>query len=275
MMLLLLLAACSDPAPPTVVAPPPAPSALEVTHTRLSKTEGGRLLLQAIDGHGGLEPWMAAGSLAFDFDYAPVGAPEKRRYARTQADLRGRRAVQTELGEGADAKLGWDGQDAWIVPDASAFPSPPRFWATTPLYFVGLPWVLADPGTIHTVLPATVIPETGETRPLPTLKVTYEAGTGDAPDDFYVLHLDPDSKRILAVRYIVTFPAFFPEGGHSPEKVLLWSDVEEAGGLWFATHYNSHGWNGGDLSPLTTTVDVANIVLGDALPDAIFSAPAP
>lgn len=40
MMLWLLLAACSDPAPPTVVAPPPAPSALEVTHTRLSKTEG-------------------------------------------------------------------------------------------------------------------------------------------------------------------------------------------------------------------------------------------
>lgn len=273
-MYVFLTLACSSsptlaPAPPV----PTPPSRTQVTTERLQATDGGKLVLAAIDAHGGLEPWNTAGSLAFDFDYAPIGAPEKRRYSRSQVDLQNRRAVQNELGDGADATMGWDGTTAWITPDPSAFPSPPAFWATTPFYFVGVPWVLADEGTIHTALDPIVIPATGETRPLPTVKVTYEAGTGDAPDDFYVLHLHPDTHQVLALRYIVSFPAFFPEGGHGPEKILLWSGHTRSDGLLFATHYDSYLWNEGALSDVTTLVDVANIALGDTLPDATFSQP--
>lgn len=189
-------------------------------------------------------------------------------------DLAARRAVQVELGDGADAKLGWDGTTAWITPDASAFPSPPAFWATTPFYFVGLPWVLADDGAIQTALEPTVVPATGETRPLPTLKVTYEPGTGDAPDDFYILHLHPDSHQILAIRYIVTFPDFFPDGGHSPEKLMVWTEPTRFGDLLFPTRYSSHAWNDGSPGEKTTDTTVSNLSLGPALPDSTFAAPA-
>jgi hypothetical protein len=278
-MPLLSLLACVRPPPvaddPGPASPPPEPTVQQRTEARLASTAGGRLLQEAIDGHGGLEPWLQSGSLTFTFDYAPIGAPEKRRYTRNQVNLRSRHAVQEELGPGADARLGWDGTEAWITPGPDAFPSSARFWATTPFYFVGLPWVLADEGTVHTVLEDTVVPLTGEERPLPTVKVTYEPGTGDAPDDFYVLHLHPDTHQILAVRYIVSFPDYFPDGGHSPEKILRWSGHTTVDGLVFATHYDSHVWNDGTPGERTTTVAIDDLALGPPLPDASFRRPSP
>lgn len=282
-MLLFAVLACSSPTP--VGAPVGAPAEAIVarptaewveeerdkTAARLEKTEGGQLLAEAIEAHGGLTPWLQAGTLAFDFDYAPLDDPAKRRYSRSRVDLRSRRAVQHELGDGADAALGWDGTTAWITPSPDAFPSDPRFWAMTPFYFVGIPWVLADQGANAERLPDTVVPGAAVEGPLPTLKITYADGTGDAPDDFYVLHLHPTTKEVLALRYIVTFPAFFPDGGHSPEKLMIWSDLVEVDGLRFATHYSSHAWNDGAPGPQNTRVEVANLVVGDPIPEADFS----
>lgn len=264
-----------EPAP--VVVGPRDPAAivdeLRATQQRLAKTPGGVLLSQAIDAHGGLEPWLTAGTLGFDFDYLTEAQPEKRKYTRNRVDLRSRRAVQQELGEGADAQLGWDGSEAWVRPNEDAFPSDPRFWATTPFYFVGIPWVLADEGAHAAELPAEVVPQTGVEDPLPTLKITYGAGVGDAPDDYYILHLHPETHQVLAVRYIVSYPGFFPTGGHSPEKVLLWSGHQEVGGLLFATHYDSHPWVDGAPGPRATTVEVTNLVVGEPIPVQDFSAP--
>lgn len=269
-------AAATPAEAPAVVGPPDsawvdAEVARATAH--LAEQPGGALLQRAIDAHGGMRAWAAAGTLAFDFDYVVVGKPEARRYSRSRVDMKSRRAVQVELGTDADATLGWDGKEAWIRPDAEAFPSDPRFWATTPFYFVGLPWVLADDGAQVAQLPDEVVAATGIDQPLPTLKVTYEAGVGDAPDDFYVLHLRPDDGRIAAVRYIVSYPDFHPDGGHSPEKLLVWSEMTTVDGLTFATHYDSYMWNDGKPGEVVTTVEVANFEVGKPVPVAAFSAP--
>ncbi len=65
---------------------------------RVADQAGGSLLLEAIEAHGGLEAWIGAETLAFDFDYAPVDDPRARRHTRSRVDLFGRRAVQVELG---------------------------------------------------------------------------------------------------------------------------------------------------------------------------------
>lgn len=278
-VILLALGCAPTPAPrpevpvPTVGARESVEAEVSSIEQRLQADEGGRLLLRAIDAHGGLTPWLQAGTLQFDFDYAPVGEPGARRYARTTVDIQSRRAFQQELGEGADATMGWDGQEAWIEPSTDAFPSDPRFWATTPFYFVGLPWVLADEGVQLEVLEERVVPETGVDAPLPTLRATFEPGTGDAPDDFYVLHLHPEDGRVLAVRYIVTYPDFFPDGGHSPEKVLLWSAHARSDGLLFARRYASHLWEDGVQPAKKVDVRVDHIVLGETVPVSRFSRP--
>ncbi len=37
--------------------------------------------------------------------------------------------------------------------------------------------------------------------------MTFQKGTGDTPDDFYLLYLEPGSGRLKLASYIVTFPA--------------------------------------------------------------------
>ncbi len=246
---------------------------VEAAKARLLESEGGEMLWRAIDAHGGLEGFLSAGTMAFDFDYAPVDAPQKRRWTRSEVDLWTRKAVQTELGEAADATLGWNGETAWVRPDEDAFPSDPRFWATTPFYFAAIPWVLADEGAHAEKRPPVVVAGTGIEDPLPTVKITYGEGVGDAPDDFYVLHLHPTDHHVVAVRYIVSYPDYFPDGGHSPEKLLVWSDHERVDGLLVATRYSSHLWNDGEPGPKTTDVRLANITFGEPIPMARFDPP--
>lgn len=247
---------------------------LAAAEARIAAQPGGELLMQVVKAHGGLEPWTTAGSIAFDYDSSRVGAPDQRRYTRSQVNLSDRRAVQVELGEGADAKLGYDGQESWIVPTPESFPSSPSFWAVTPFYFVGIPWVFADPGVKVDVLAPIVIPQTGVDEPLPSLKVTFEAGTGDAPDDFYIVHTHPETHQIVAIRYIVSSPKIFPEGGHSPEKISLWSGFSTVDGLLFPGHFESHAWSEAGVGELKGEVSIDNVALGDVLPDEVFAPPA-
>ena len=99
---------------------------------RMLESDGGRLVWDAIEAHGGLAGWLGAGTLSFDFDYAPLGDASKRRYTRNRVDLWSSRGVQKELGDGADATFGWNGEVSWITPGPDAFPSSARFWSMTP-----------------------------------------------------------------------------------------------------------------------------------------------
>ncbi|MDQ3198257.1 MAG: hypothetical protein M3Q46_03550 [Verrucomicrobiota bacterium] len=39
------------------------------------------------------------------------------------------------------------------------------------------------------------------------VEVTFKKGTGDSADDFYVVYLDPKTKQLKLVNYLVTFAA--------------------------------------------------------------------
>ena len=270
--------AAGRPQAPEAVRPQPGPvpetwvsDRVTDARTRLQESEPGRRVWDAIEAHGGLATWLQKGTIAFDFDYAPVDAPERRMYTRSQVDLWESKARQKELGEDADATLGFDGTRSWITPGPEAFPSPARFWATTPYYFVGLPFVLGDPGVKFETLPDA--PYEGVDHHM--VKITYEAGTGDSPDDYYVLYLHPETKRLSAIRYIVAYPGFFPEGGHTPEKLMRYLDYEEVDGLLLPHRFETYTWDAeaGTRTEKVTDVTVANYALGETLPADVFSAP--
>lgn len=237
---------------------------------RLLASDGGRLVWDAIEAHGGLAGWLGAGSVAFTFDYAPLGKPEARRYTRSRVDLWRARAVQEELGEGADARFGWNGEEAWITPSPEAFPSSVRFWATTPYYFVGIPFVLADPGARFAVLPDAELD--GVAHHL--VKVTYEEGTGDSPDDYYIVYLHPETRRVAALRYVVAYPARFEKGQHSPEKLMKLGPLEEVGPLRFPTTLHTHAWDPeSGVGEQVTAITVSDVVLGEPVPGSAFDPP--
>lgn len=231
---------------------------------RLAATEGGRLLAQAIEAHGGLARWHATDSLRFTFDYQPDGHPEARMHSVNLVHVPTSRVRQEQVD--GDAVFGWDGAQAWIAPDPEAFPRPARFWALTPYYFVAMPFVLADPGTRHERLPPA--PLEGET--MERVKVTYDPGTGDAPDDYYVAWLHPESHRLEALTYIVSSPELFPDGGHSGEKRLAWAATAAVDGLVLPTALEgSHLEDGLAVRP-SARVAITGLARNVAVPDDAF-----
>ncbi len=73
----------------------------------------------------------------------------------------------------------------------------------TPFYFFGMPFVFADPGAVHEFLGR----KSFQGREYDAVRVTFQKGTGDTPDDFYLLNIDLGSGRLKLASYIVTFPA--------------------------------------------------------------------
>ncbi len=267
----------ANPGPPDAGPIPEAWVAERVAEARerMESSEAGDLVWQSIQTHGGLDQWLAPGTIAFEFDYRPVGSPERRMHTAQKVDLWRARAVHEELdgGAGEAATLGWDGERSWIAPGSEAFPSPARFWALTPYYFVGMPFVAADPGTRYELLEPAELD--GQTYRL--VKLTYEEGTGDSPDDYYILYIHPESYELAALRYVVAYPGFFPEGGHTPEKLMRYTDYRKAGELQFAHTLDTYAWTPADgdtpgaVGEKVTEVTVADISMGDEWPADVFT----
>ena len=244
------LAACDDgmarPAPAEVDA-----RVAEAT-ARLSESPAGRDVLASIDAHGGLAAWYAAGPLAFRYTYTrldSLGQPDTVAGAidtRQRIDTWAARAVHT-LAADSSVQFGLDGATAWTMPGPDAVPTDARFWSLTPYYFVGIPFVLADPGV--RLEPADTLTVEGELAE--QVRVTFESGTGDAPDDYYYLLLDPETKRTRGVRYVVSYPAFNPDGGHTPETIMLYDGAQTVGDVTLQEGFRSFLWVDSTRAPGT------------------------
>ncbi len=236
---------------------------------RLGETEAGRLVAQAIEAHGGLAAWYRAGPLRYRYTYTRLdstGAPAGDAIdTRQLVDPWSARAVHT-LAADSSVGFGWTGTEAWARPAGAELPTDARFWSLTPYYFVSIPFVFADPGVRLEVAP----PDSVEGRPVDVVHVTFEPGTGDAPDDTYDLLLDPATKRVRGVRYVVSYAAFNPDGGHTPETRMLYDGAQTVGGVTLQQGFRSfdsatgHPKARGTLTELTTAPDA---------PSAAFARP--
>ncbi|MCA9547031.1 MAG: hypothetical protein KC613_21665 [Myxococcales bacterium] len=238
---------------------------------RLSASPAGRVVLRGIQAHGGLPAWFAGRALAFRYDYAPLnGRP--RRDSTQVVDLLASRAYHT-LRAPVAGRFAWDGERAW-----ADFPNPHeaavRFWALTPYYFVGMPFVLGDPG-VNLALsddPA----EAAGLPPAQAVRVTYDAGVGDAPDDYYVAYFARDDGRLLAVRYVVSYKPFTAKMGvaHTPEKLLVYSDVRPVGPLRLAHRHDFHAFVDGRRGDKITVATVSDLTYSVPFDEARLAMPA-
>jgi hypothetical protein len=219
---------------------------------RLQESASGRLLWSAIEAHGGLSTWFSAGPIEFRFTYIPIGrdAIDTVQLVDTWSS----RARHWRPDE-PDVGFGWDGERAWQIGEGDDLPNNPRFWSLTPYYFVAIPWVLADPGV--------VLAQMGEAeldgRTYDLVRASFEANVGDAPDDYYIVYIDRETRRVGGLRYVVTYPGFFPDGGGAPEKLMTYDGEQVVDGLVFPVSYRSFRWDdraAGDLVTNTLLRDL-------------------
>jgi len=148
-------------------------------------------MMKGIDAHGGLEAWSKMNTMEFAF---PKGEANELH----QVDLPSRKVRISH----PDYTIGFDGQEAWVTPSKEAFgTTPPRFYHNLIFYFYAIPYVLADPGINYEVLPDRTI--NGKT--LDAIKVSFNEGVGDAPDDYYIAHFDKETHEFYFLLYTVTY----------------------------------------------------------------------
>lgn len=239
---------------------------VEDARNRLSKSEPGKIVQASIETHGGLNQWYSNGPLAFQFDYRPLEGTVRNTYQVIDTwRSRARHQVMPEK----KIEFGWTGEAAWIHPADVEYKNNPRFWSLTPYYFVAVPFVLADPGVILT--DAGKQEYKGVTYDL--IKVTFEDGTGDAPDDYYVVYFHPETRRVGGLRYVVSYPGFFPDGGHSPEKFMAYDGAIKVDGITFAKTYPTYRWDGEKHGQKVTEIMMSQVSFPDDVKPGYFAAP--
>jgi hypothetical protein len=178
------------------------------------------------------EPWRSKGALE----------------TRIEVDFGGRRALEGRLVFSSDAARSileptsgatavFDGKTAWVSPNAEAFPGA-RFHLLTWPYFAAVATKLRDPGTAIEVLG----PRQELGRSFDTARLTFAPGTGDAPDDWYVLYREQGSNRLAAMAYIVTFGTDKAKAEAEPHAIV-YEDFVDVDGVPVSTRWQFYNWS--------------------------------
>jgi len=230
---------------PNVVSEAQVARQVEAARDRLTQSDGGRLVLRAIEAHGGLANWYRAPTSSYTWEYANVGADLQFK-SFLVADNRTRHVHHDLLSVGpydnpqpVNARFAWNGEVAWMAPDSLQRPNP-HFWATTGYYFEQVPFILADPGLTYERLPD----ETLDDTTYEMVKVGYEENVGYSDDDTYTLYVHPETGRVDAIRYTVTYGRDVPDDTDLSETLFYYEDYVTVDSLTVATHFRGYRYTG-------------------------------
>lgn len=237
---------------------------------RLNATEAGKVLWSAMEAHGGLDKWYGNGYFSMRFNYEPVDGKGIRDSYQT-IDTWSNKARHNSITDPTSV-FGWDGQEAWIkAKDSTSFAYDTKFWALTPLYFSGHPFVLDGEGVNLELLAEQEFQGTMQK----VIMATYDAGVGSAPDDYYILYINTKTNLVDAFKYIVSYPKYFPDGGHAPEKTTVTQGTTTVDGIVFATGFKTY-WSTTDkdgLGEYITKITVSDLGFSPTVEENFFSKP--
>ncbi len=193
--------------------------------------EKGRSLLDAcIEAHGGLDRWQQFGGLSYT-----LTSGEREVFQLT--DLRSRKAYHRF----PDFEMGYDGKVGWATTEFEKVPAKsPLFYHNIDFYFFGLPFLLADPGTVHEYLGQ----QTLDGKVYEAVKVSFENGVGIVSDDVYVLYMDATTFQMEILLYSVTY---FNRENADKFSAKKYSDWQAVKGLVVPGKMENFGWDGKKL----------------------------
>ena len=102
-----------------------------------------------------------------------------------------------------EASIVYDGTSVWSVDWKRD--NPPKFMVNLTYYFLNLPWLTQDDGVVLEGPGEGKLPKDDKTYI--TIRMTFEPGVGDTPDDYYLIFIDPDTYLMRGAEFIVTYGA--------------------------------------------------------------------
>ncbi len=133
--------------------------------------------------------------------------------------------------------LVFDNENVYKSPKDAEMPRA-RFSMFTWPYFFSLPYKLNDDGV--NIEKQDMMPMEGES--LEAFKMTFDAGTGDAPDDWYYVYTN-DKQQIVAAGYIVTFGGTPEEEAVKNAHAIVYNDYKMVDGIPVATSWEFYNWS--------------------------------
>ena len=187
-------------------------------------------LIDGFNAHGGLKNWKKMKSLS----YSLLNDDKKEIH---KVDLQNRKVNL----ENPDWSLGFDGKEVWVSPSKEAFGNgSPRFYHNLIFYFYAMPFVLADEGIIYEVLPKDSL----NGKLYTPIKISYNVGIGDAPEDEYIAYFDAETHIMGALLYTVTYYS----GNKSDKyKALIYNDWKEINGILLPASMKGFKYEDGQL----------------------------
>ncbi len=219
------------------------------------ETEKGRaLVMESIEAHGGKEKWYGSGQLQFRWKYHMTDRGADAVVDTVQTVDTKTLAVKHQV-VGKDITFGMNGGVDWIRPEGAEFTPPPRFWALTPIYFLGIPFVFNDENANFEVLPESM---EFEGKDYTQVKVTYNKEAGDSPDDYYVLLIDPETKFTRGAYYTVTNDLIVRDDVGPPKFISL-DDLQDVGGVKLAGGHRTFAMQEGKIGEQMRFTEVSDV----------------
>lgn len=148
-------------------------------------------ITKIFDAHGGLDTWNTMKSLEFTMK-KPDGDEV------TTTHLKNRKS----LIEMPNHTIGFDGEDVWLKnKDTAAYKGNAKFYYNLMFYFYAMPFILADDGIIYENVAALEF----EGKSYPGIKISYESGVGESPEDEYILYYNSETNNMAWLGYTVTY----------------------------------------------------------------------
>ena len=142
-----------------------------------------------------------------------------------------------------------------------------RFDAFTWSYFFLLPYKLSDEGTIWSDFSEKKYGE----HTFKVQKLSFSSGTGDSPNDWYLIHTNPQTRLIDHTAYIVSFKMTKEEAQKRPPGSLTYTHYQKVDGIPVAHTWVSRKWNAerglGDIKGEGFISDIEFISENDTLFD--------
>jgi hypothetical protein len=113
-----------------------------------------------------------------------------------------------------------------------------RFDAYTIPYFFLLPYKLSDKGTVWTKYQNIE----KDSLNFNTKKLSFATGTGDAPDDWYVVYTNKKTNLIEKTAYIVTFGGTAQTEAEKNPHAIEYLDYKMTDGIPIATKWKFWSW---------------------------------
>ncbi len=132
----------------------------------------------------------------------------------------------------------FDGKKTWISPANLDYPKA-RFDIFTYHYFFMAPFKVNDGGTQWQILSDKMYDFNDYAR----ARLTFQTGTGDSSDDWYIVHRNKATNYLEAMAYIVTYGGKPQAEAEKKPGSIVYTDWQAVGGVMFATTWKFLNWS--------------------------------